>query len=78
MLVADNFHALLILNVADPTRPESVACCAVTSVEDVAVRDPLAFCGSADLVVVSVANPRRPRIVTTVAEVGVDGAPGSG
>ncbi|MEO0108400.1 MAG: hypothetical protein ABIK62_04430 [candidate division WOR-3 bacterium] len=69
--VADNFNALLVLDVRDPAQPESVASCPIGSVEEVTVRDTLAFCGSSDFVVVNVRNPREPRAIASIPNMGV-------
>jgi hypothetical protein len=70
-LIADNYNGLIVVSVADPGNPVHIATLAMSSIQDVVVRDTLAFCGSEDLKVVSVADPANPYVVGTAAGVGI-------
>lgn len=69
--VADNHNGVLALDVGDPAAPELLATYPLASVEEAVVRDTLLFCGSADLEILSVADPRSPYRIGSVSGVGV-------
>ena len=70
-LVADNFNGVLAVDVSNSSAPQLVGRYPMASVEDVVVKDTLAFCGSTDLVVLSIADPAQPRRLGSLSSVGV-------
>ncbi|UCG42657.1 MAG: hypothetical protein JSU73_12475 [candidate division WOR-3 bacterium] len=69
--IADNYSGLIVVSVADPADPVYITTLAMSSIQEVVVRDTLAFCGSEDLKVVSIADPANPYVVGTASGVGV-------
>ena len=67
--VADNYNGLLVLSVADPTRPRLLSTTARDYITDVALHDTLALVGGNDLAVFSLANPAQPQHISTLSGV---------